>query len=318
MDIKEKLKSNYFVRCSYYLLDDYLNKFRSWKGVVKTNSGTTHIEKEVDESIAYIREVFNDYKYYAGVERFYGRVAEVGPGDNSGVAMLFIEDGCESVDLADRFYSARNAFRQENIYKELLTLCPMANAKLSSCKLSDEETFTCISRHYGNNASAEQFFFNNGSYDFIVSRAVFEHTYDPLMAISRILTALRPGGMLLHKIDLRDHGMFSSHFHELKFLEVPEFIYRRMTRFSGRPNRILVDSYRNLMDKLDVDHKILVTRLAGVGEISPHIQYDEIPESVREDSIQYVRSVRKYFASSLSHMTDADLSVTGIFLVGTR
>jgi len=120
MDIKEKIKGNYIVRCIYYLLDDYLNKVRSLRGVVETNSGTIHAEKEVDESIVYIREVFNDYKRYAGIERFYGRVAEVGPGDNCGVAILFIEDGCEKVDLADRFYSVRNALRQENIYKELL------------------------------------------------------------------------------------------------------------------------------------------------------------------------------------------------------
>jgi len=112
--------------------------------------------------------------------------------------------------------------------------------------------------------------------------------------------------------------MFSSSYHELKFLEVPEFIYRRMTRFSGRPNRILVNSYRNLMESLEVDYKILVTRLAGVGEITPHRPYKEIPKSLRERSIQYVRSVRKYFSSSLTSMTDEDLSIAGIFLIVTK
>jgi len=59
--------------------------------------------------LAYIEEVFNDSKRYSGVRRFSGRVAEVGPGDNCGVGLLFLTGGYESVDLVDRFYSKRNS-----------------------------------------------------------------------------------------------------------------------------------------------------------------------------------------------------------------
>lgn len=318
MSIKYILEQSYFARCAYYLLTDYLGKSRYKKGSIETNSGTIHAGKSVAESLAYIDEVFRDYKYYAGIERFYGKIAEVGPGDNCGVAMRFVDDGCDLVDLADRFYSKRDAFRQADIYTELLKDCPIAIEKLSGCDLSDESSFKCIRRYYGDRASAESFFCKNGAYDFIVSRAVFEHMFDPMKALSKMVSALRPNGMLLHKIDLRDHGMFSTYFHELKFLEVPDFIYRKMTRFSGRPNRFMVDSYRSHMDSLDVEYKILVTRLVGVGEVTPHKLYNEIPASLRDQAIQYVRSVRKSFSRSLSLMTDADLSIAGVFLIAIK
>jgi len=165
MLVKERLTRNYIVRCLYYLLNDYLSKIRYQKGNIKTTSGTIHATKDVKESITYIYEVFNDYKYYAGLDSFYGKIAEVGPGDNSGVAMLFIQDGCEAVDLADRFYSARNIDRQVDVYNQLLSQCSTAKAKLSGCDFTDEKTFTCISRYYGDSASAEQFFCETNSYD---------------------------------------------------------------------------------------------------------------------------------------------------------
>jgi len=52
------------------------------------------------------------------------------------------------------------------------------------------------------------------------------------------------GGMLLHKVDLRDHGMFSGAHHELKYFEVPTGSTLH-DRCCGRPNRVLVSAYRN-------------------------------------------------------------------------
>jgi hypothetical protein len=96
---------------------------------------------------------------------------------------------------------------------------------------------------------------------------VFEHVYDPRLAIARMATALKSGGLLLHKVDFRDHGMFSDRMHELTFFEVPDSLYSLMTRDTGRPNRVLIDTYRKALTELVADHDLLVTRLAGVGDI---------------------------------------------------
>src|SRR5262249_54880083 len=73
------------------------------------------------------------------------------------------------------------------------------------------------------------------SYDLIVSNAVLEEIYDPTPVLLAQGQLLRPGGLWVHMIDLRDYGMFSKHgFHPLEFLTVPDWVYRRMVEGSGQ------------------------------------------------------------------------------------
>lgn len=274
-----------------------------------------HADRDPDSSVAYIDEVFEDYKHYAGVSRFYGRVAEVGPGDNCGVALRFLGDGCECIDLVDRFYAKRDMRKQSEIYKALLERHPSLKNHIRVTSTLEEEPFPNIRRYYGADAAAEEFFHHHQGYDFIVSRAVLEHVYDPRAAIETMARALNPSGMLLHKVDLRDHEMFSRYAHELRFLEVPDWLYSKMVGYAGRPNRVLVDQYRAVLREIGLDYQILVTRLAKVGDICPHVPYEHISPDLKQEAIAYVRSVRKHFARSLLSLSDADLSVAGIFIV---
>jgi hypothetical protein len=42
---------------------------------------------------------------------------------------------------------------------------------------------------------------------------LFEHLYEPDRAFSVLDGLLLPGGYMIHKIDFRDHGMFSDKHH---------------------------------------------------------------------------------------------------------
>jgi len=316
--IREFVKRHFWLTCAYYLADHASARWRGTTGNIETDSGTAHLGRSIESSLAYIEEVFGDYKRYSGVGRFSGRVAEVGPGDNCGVGLLFLADGCTSVDLVDRFYSKRDAAQHAAIYRALIERAPERFAFLRDADLKDETTFTGLTRHYGERAAAETFFVEPGRYRFIVSRAVLEHVYDPKLAIERMVAALERDGMLLHKVDFRDHGMFTETMHELKFLEVPDVLYPRMTRETGRPNRVLIDTYRRALAEAAPDHELLVTRLAGVGDIDPHLPYDRIDAGLRKTAVDYVRSVRSRFAKSLRAISDEDLSVAGIFLVARK
>jgi SAM-dependent methyltransferase len=316
--IREFVKKRFWLRCAYYLVEHELGGLRGTATEFETDSGTAHAGLSIDASIEYIERVFEDYKRYSGVDRFHGRVAEVGPGDNCGVGLLFLADGCESVDLVDRFYSKRDAAQHAEIYRELMERHREGLARLVGCDVGDETTFDGIRRYYGEPAAAETFFEEPDRYDFIVSRAVLEHVYDPPRALSGMMRALRSGGMLLHKVDLRDHGMFSDHAHELKFLEVPDALYVRFTRDCGRPNRVLVNTYRDVLSKAAPDHRLLVTRLVGVGDIEPHIPYELIDGERRRIALEVVRSVRGRFSQSLRALSDEDLSVAGIFIVARK
>lgn len=303
--------------CAALVVRNFQDARRFRRGSIETRSGTLHARLNVAESLRYIREVFDDYRRYSGVPRFQGRVAEVGPGDSCGVGLLFLADGCDAVDLVDRFHSQRDPARLADVYRALLAEHAALRTRFGHLP-AEEASYEGVRRYYGAEAAGETFFADHGEYDFIVSRAVCEHLYDPLLAMRRMAEALRPGGMLLHKIDLRDHGLFSRRFHELRFLEVPDWLYPRMVRDSGRPNRVLVHRYRAVSKEAGLSARFLVTRLAGEGDVTPHRPWDEIPADRRERALDYVRSVRRRFAPSLREVADEDLAVSGVFVVARR
>lgn len=311
-------RKSFVARCLYYCVDDFFAGRRFRSGNINTSSGTLHSTKDLDESIRYINEVFNDYKKYSGLSTFSGTVAEIGPGDSCGVALRFLADGCSHVDLVDRFYSKRSDEKNMQICKEIQKQYPSLKACFPTSWDGDDASVDGISRRYGEEASAENFFQNMNQYDFIVSRAVMEHVQDPELSIRRMAQALKPSGYLLHKVDLRDHGLFTPYYHELKYLEVPDIIYKRMTKDSGKPNRVLVNRYRELLRKHLPKFQIYVTHLANVGEINPHLPYETIPRDLRRISLEYVSSVRHKFAKSLRDTSSEDLSVTGFFLVANK
>lgn len=315
--MRHLVKKSYWLSCLYYLGSDAWWRLRHHRGAIDSDSGVLHGGLDVSQSLDYIGLVFDDYKRYAGVDTFRGRVAELGPGDNCGVALLFLAGGCESVDLADRFYTRRNAALQAHVYRALGDRVPAVGRLLRDARLEDEATFPGVTRWHGPAAAGETFF-EGRAYDCIVSRAVLEHLYDPLEALRRMAIALRPGGVMLHKVDLRDHGMFSTAFDELKFLQAPAWLHRAMTGACGRPNRVLVHRYRQCLDGTGLSYGILVTCLAGVGDVVPHLPYEEIPAGLRERACAHVRNARSHMAPEFARVSDEDLSVTGIFIVARK
>lgn len=243
-NLKQYCKKSIVIICIYYILVNLRIRLAFILGDISSDSGTTHQKLELSESLNYIEEVFQDYKTYGKLDHFYGRVCEVGPGDNLGVALNILADGATQVDCTDRFFSRRDATQQDIIYEALANQNPNINTLITRTK-NPIEISSKIKQFHGKNATAELFFKDKKeTYDIIVSRSVLEHVTSPLEAIQAMWDALKPGGKLIHKVDLRDHGMFSSHFDELTFLHIPRWIYRLMTHGSGYPNRILIQDYQ--------------------------------------------------------------------------
>lgn len=315
--MRHLVKKSYLLSCLYYLGNDALWRLRHRRGDIDSDSGALHAALDVARSLDYILAVFDDYKRYARVDSFSGRMAELGPGDNCGVALLFLADGCESADLADRFYTRRSAALQARIYAALGDRIPGVARLLRGSSLEDETSFAGLERWHGPAAAGETFF-SGRAYDCIVSRAVLEHLYDPLLSIRLMAMALQPGGVMLHKVDLRDHGMFSTAFDELRFLRPPAWLHQAMTRASGRPNRVLAHRYRQCLEGCGLSYEFLVTRLVGVGDIVPHLPYEQIPAAQRERACAHVRRVRGHMAAEFAGVTDEDLSISGIFIVARK
>jgi SAM-dependent methyltransferase len=304
-----------------YLVDDFFAGKRMAAGKIDTITGSKHQSLTLEESIDYIQEVFADYKHYGNIEQFYGVGAEVGPGDNAGVALLMRRDGCTRVDLIDRYYSKRNIEQQAKIYAELDKKYSLDTFKAG--QQWDEKMLSGIDWKIGQ--PAEDYFqklaLDQGQiYDFIVSRSVLEHLYNPIAALRYMVDSLKPGGQMIHKVDLRDHGMYSLQHHELTFLEVSTFLYPFLVKNSGRPNRILAHHYYHLLEKMKKDNLIkdylvLVTQLVNVGDIIPHVTLDKIDENKRKQAINFVEKYRQRFANEFKNIESQYLSISGFFLI---
>jgi SAM-dependent methyltransferase len=303
--------------------DDLRHGVRLRVGRIDSDCGTLHATLEAADSVRYIEEVFADYKRYGGVDRFHGVVAEVGPGDSAGVAMLMRGDGCDEVHLVDRYFSHRDPEHHRAVYTTLSERHRLDHLRRGSTW--DERALSGVEWKIGQPAEryfAEAARAGHPRYDFIVSRAVMEHLYSPLDALTDMVRCLRPGGRVLHKIDLRDHGMFSQHHDELTFLSTPALLHRLMTRNSGRPNRVLAHRYRETLEQLrsteGTTHRMLVTALVGGLAVEPHSPYAEIDPALRARAEERVAARRQTFADELRTVPDADLATAGVFIVVER
>lgn len=304
-----------------YLVDDFFAGKRMAAGKIETITGSKHQTLALEQSIDYIEEVFSDYKQYGGIEKFYGVAAEVGPGDNAGVSLLMRRDGCSRVDLIDRYYSKRNIEQQAKIYAALDKKYSLDSFKTG--RQWDERMLSGIDWKIGQ--PAEDYFqklaLEKGQiYDFIVSRSVLEHLYNPIAALRSMVDCLNPGGQMIHKVDFRDHGMYSLQHHELTFLELPTFLYPFLVKNSGRPNRILVHHYYSLLEEMKTgnlikDYLVLVTQLVNVGDIIPHVTFDKIEENKRKQAINFVEKYRQKFADEFKNIDNDYLCISGIFII---
>ena len=314
MSLRRQVKRSIALTCLYYLADDRRARYRLARGRLSTRSGTRHATLSLDESLGYIDRVYRDYLAYGGIEGFCGCVAEIGPGDNFGVALRMLGAGAEHVHTIDRFRPVRDNVREALVYRALAErhgfgglLTDAGDGRLG---------IRGLTAHSG--APAETFFRSSGHrFDYIVSRAVLEHLYDPFAALDDMAAALAPGGRLIHRIDFRDHGMFAGH-HPLTFLTIPDTFYRAMTRGSGRPNRLLLPEWRDWLERSPLAGSLRITRLVGVeGEMAP-AEWDDIDPAARRTALATVRAIRPRLAPNLTPFTDRDLAVSGCVLVAKR
>ncbi|MES2252371.1 MAG: methyltransferase domain-containing protein [Pseudomonadota bacterium] len=316
--LKIFLKKFILINCLAYIAHNLRIHLRGFSGDIESTSGTTHATINVCESVHYITDVFQDYKRLSGLDHFYGKMAEIGPGDNVGVALMFLNDGCTKADLADRFYSKRNAEKQSDIYTHLSDAHPAIKNTLNQSNLSDDTTFPMIKRYYGKKAAGETFFSDHQGYDIIVSRSVLEHLNDPILSLNAMYNALNPGGQLIHKVDLRDHAMFTPNRHDSTFLAIPSWIYSLMTKGSGFPNRVLIHEYKQAMKEIGCPHDFFVTGLYGAESLDSEYKFEEIPIGLKEKAMQHFNRYKKSYASQFKNIDQDDLIVSGFFLVAKK
>jgi SAM-dependent methyltransferase len=306
---------------------DNWRRRRAFEAGQTTNAyGSTHEFWSLEKSVNYINQVYREYLDYAALkpEMLRGwRILEVGPGDNFGVALKFLAAGAARVVSLDKFYSERNEEQQTRIYQELRKqLSPEQGAvfdegiKLGTKAELNEERIQYI---YGHGIEEADQILEPESFDFIVSRAVLHNVYDIDQGFAAMDRLLAPGGYMAHKIDFSDENMFSSRgMHPLTFLTIPEGIYRLMAKDSGKPNRRLINDYRDQMRKRGYEARLFISSIVGVGPLVPHKERIERGVDYGNKTVSLIDEIRPKLAHPYRKLAEEELAAAGIFLVAQK
>ncbi len=217
------------------------------------DTGRGGIAESAEQIAVYFLRCFDDYRTRLGFAEgdfasfLRGKtVLEYGPGDTQALAVMLYAHGARVVHGVDRFPLQRFSSTNARVYELILdSLEPEPRRRATAA-------FRIPGRSdSGFNPDAIQYFVtNNGlsrysaAYDLIISRAVLEHVNYLDESIADIARALAPGGVSVHEVDLRSHGL--DRYRPLDFLTWPDALYRLMYSHKGFPNRWRVDRYKTL------------------------------------------------------------------------
>lgn len=298
---------------------------RRMTGRKENEMGATHWALSLEQSLDYIDEVFDDYLNYGGysVADLDGlRVLELGPGDNFGVGLRFLAAGVGEFVATDRFIPYRDAERQRLIYEGIIDRLEDGPGKdrvapvLGGGVEPDLEAVGL--RKLDETPIEDAVEILGGDFDLIVSRAVLEHVGDLPGAFAAMDRLLRPGGRMIHKVDLRDHNMFAGDLNPLTFLTIADRTYRWMGEDSaGLPNRVRIGWYRDEMDKLGYDAKFYVAGVVGIeDEFDPFVPQDEL--TLGPATTDPVERVRGDLLPRFRGMETEELAVSDFMLVAEK
>lgn len=208
---------------------------------------------------------FHDYLEHLGLDKedpesyFKDKVVlEYGPGDILGLSLLLYAYGAKKVHCVDRFPLSKLSNKNIDVYAHLLN--SLDGKKRKRAENAFKESGNPASG-FNENAVIYKVTKNGLSgvlneYDLIISRAVLEHVNDLKGTMLDIKQSMREGGISIHKVDLKSHGL--DRYRDLDFLTWPKTIYKLMYSHKGFPNRWRVNSYRELAESSDLYVKKLI------------------------------------------------------------
>lgn len=322
------LKQSKAAIVGYHMLEN-------WKSGIKLRSGDStsavlpHADfaGDIGAALAHVNDTFSSYFDNSPADRDMldgARVLEVGPGDSFGVALAFLVDGARQVVCLDRFLCQRDPARERATYEGLRKGLSQEQRRRfdDAVDLGGEIRFNPDRLIYIHGVGLEEASrqLEAGSFDFIVSMAVLEHVYDGVAAFKEMDKLLKPGGYMLHGVDFRDHGLFSSGgHHPLTFLTIGDSAYRLMSNNTGLPNRNLIDFYRGVITDLNYDFSITKARVVGEKrEISPHKADLKLGEDYSDATLSLLQEIRPKLLPKFRAMSDDDLMVSAMFLAARK
>jgi SAM-dependent methyltransferase len=295
---------------------------------LRSSTGATHKRMDLSQSLEYITRVFEDYRNYGGLSDAdinNKTILEIGPGDNLGVALKFCALGAKKIICLDRFHCEGDTEQQREIYKALLAAMESQQRNKALQAISGQNhkfTFNPQKLEYicGTGIENAEGLLAPQTVDIVISRAVLQYVEGPDKAFAAMDHLLKKGGRLIHKIDLRDHGMFTERgLSPMEFLTVPDLLWKWISPHASKTNRCRVDFYRDKLKQLNYDFELYVTHVMGQeGDLAPHkLDISEGIDYTAED-VARLAAARPRLLKRFQALSDKDLLISGIFLVARK
>lgn len=224
-------------------------------------TGRGNRETETPEAIAgYFQQCIADYFDVLDIpptnqEDFLrGKVIlEYGPGDLPGVALLLVAMGAEKVYCVDRFPLVSLDEKGAAVIRHLAVQLPeKQRERFLQCLANPDLPEHGFSKnHVAYIVRPDGLSRLSNMIDLVISRAVLEHVNNLDATFIDMVTAMRPGSLSIHQVDLKSHGLHRAT--PLDFLEYPQWLWNFMYSHKGVPNRWRVDHYRDLLRKLPLE-----------------------------------------------------------------
>lgn len=295
-----------------------------WRlGDFRAEEGATHRNWSLPQSLDYIHRVLREYLEFGGItepELAGKSILELGPGDNLGVALMFIAAGAERVVCLDKVFSIRDPVKEQRVYAAIRESCsPERQRRIDvAIDISKGIQFnpSRIRYIYGQGVETADRSLSPESFDLVVSRAVLMEIHEKDIGFRMMDRLLRPGGLMIHQIaPCHDYGMFSGFgYHPLEYLTLPPRIYAAMAHDSCKPNRRMIGDYRSVLHGLGYSTTVHVTDF--VGSVSGK-EAIETPER-RAAALALVEEIRPRLSKALRQVPAEELLIRGAFLVARK
>jgi hypothetical protein len=209
---------------------------------VGNRSGRGYPNVAPEATAEYFRQCVRDYLAQLGQPESFlkgKQILEYGPGDTLGVGLVLYALGAKKVVCVDRF--PLRSKKTGPVYRAILDGLSGAQRERGESAYRDGELDPAAVEyrvtHDGISGARAEF-------DLILSRSVLALVNRLDRTLDDIASALRPGGVSIHKVDLSSHGL--DRYRPLDFLTWPDPLYRLMYSRKGRPNRWRADKYQEL------------------------------------------------------------------------
>ena len=194
---------------------------------------------------------------------------EAGPGDCLATASLLLGLGAKHVDLVEHQPPVVNKKQIKSLEMVKANGFPLALDIIGRDGTLDPNKVTYY-REFMENYRAED------KYSLIYSFNVMEHVEDIVGFLASCYRALKPGGLILHMIDLGGHGEFEDPLPPLDFQTYSDWLYSMMYPLYERATRRFVSEYMEAVRQTgftgQVLHKLRIAEPDYFKNIQPRLR----------------------------------------------